>query len=382
MNRPLKIGLVSPYDYAFHGGVTDHISHLATQFRNWGHDVRVIGPCSDVESVADKDFIPMGRTVPVPSGGSIARISFSVWLRPRIEALLKKEAFDIIHLHEPFSSYIPFSVLEVPASVNSVKVATFHTYRGTKLYKFGANRIGMRYFRRLDGRIAVSGPAHQFISSYFPGDYKIIPNGIHVDGFVNARPFPHLQDGKINLLFLGRLEKRKGLRYVLGAFSRLKWDWPQLRLLVVGPGKPDSDSYRIMSERNLKDVVFVGPVSDEDKARYYKSADIYCSPATGRESFGIVLLEAMAAGRPVIASDIEGYSSVITHEKEGLLVPPKKDDALADAIARLLNDHDLRMKLAVNGRERAEEFRWERVAARVMDYYQSLLGVRQAAVSS
>lgn len=381
MNRPMKIGLVSPYDVAFHGGVTDHINHLATQFRNWGHDVRVIGPCSNLERVEDEEFIPMGRPVPVPSGGSIARVSFSVWLRPRIDALLRKERFDVLHMHEPFASFIPFSILGVSAASNSVKIATFHTNRGTKLYKVGIKRIGMRYFRRLDGRIAVSEPAHQFISRYFPGQYQIIPNGIQVDSFANAKPFPHLQDGKINLLFLGRLEKRKGLKYLLSAYSKLKWDWPNLRLLVVGPGKPDADSYRIMSERNLQDVVFTGPVSEEDKARYYKSADIYCSPATGRESFGIVLLEAMAAGRPVIASDIEGYSSVITHGKEGLLVPPKNDVELADAIAKLLNNHDLRMKLADNGRQRAEEFRWERVAANVIDYYDSFLSVRQAAVS-
>jgi phosphatidylinositol alpha-mannosyltransferase len=376
MDRPKKIALVSPYDHAFHGGVADHISNLAAQFRVWGHDVRIIAPCSDLAAIDEPEFIPMGRPVPVPSGGSIARISLSVWLRPRIKTLLARERFDVVHLHEPFASATTLNVLSEAASLGSVTVGTFHTFRGTRLYRVGAKRFLMPYFNRLNGRIAVSPPAHQFISRHFPGDYTIIPNGINVDEFANAQPFPQLlNDGMLNLLFVGRLEKRKGLKYLLGAFSKLKWDWPNLRLIVVGPGKPDVDSYRIMSERNLQDVIFTGGVSDFEKARYFKSAHVYCSPATGRESFGIVLLEAMAAGKPVVASRIEGYSSVITHGREGLLVPPKNDEELADAIAILLKDSTLRSALSQRGRRRVEDFRWERVARSVMDYYETFLEV-------
>ena len=382
MDRPLKIGLISPYDHAFHGGVTDHINHLAAQFRGWGHTVRIVGPCSAPQRIDDEDFIPMGRPVPVPSGGSIARVSLSVWLRPRIKDLLRREAFDIVHLHEPMAGFVTLNALGVAESVDSVNIGTFHSYKGTRLYGLGGKRIAMRYFRRLHGLIAVSVPAYEFISRHLPGDYEIIPNGIHVDQFASATPFPHLQDGMINLLFVGRLEKRKGLKYLLGAYSRLKWDWPNLRLLVVGPGKPDDDSYRIMAERNLQDVVFVGRVSDDDKARYYKSADIYCSPATGRESFGIVLLEAMAAGTPVVASDIEGFSSVITHGRDGLLVEAKRDDALADAIASLLKDPDLRVGLGANALETIQQFRWDKVASRVMECYRTHLDARRVAVST
>ena len=167
------------------------------------------------------------------------------------------------------------------------------------------------------------------------------------------------------------MEKRKGLKHLLAAYSKLKWDWPNLRLLVVGGGNPDADSMRIISERNLQDLVFLGRVSDEDKFRYYKTADIYCAPATGKESFGIVLLEAMAAGVPIVASAIEGYSSVVKHGREGLLVPPKDEDALADAIAELLKDADLRRRLATAGVVQVQDYRWERVAQRVMDCYDS-----------
>ncbi len=381
MDRPLKIGLISPYDHAFPGGVSDHVEHLARQFRRWEHTARIIAPCSNPQRVSDEDFIPMGRVVPVPSGGSIARVSVSVWLRPRIKSLLQREAFDIIHLHEPMAGAVTGSALAVADSVSSVNIGTFHSYKGTRLYGFGGNRIAMRYFRRLDGLIAVSEPAKQFINRHLPGDYEIIPNGIDVDRFAHAESFPHLRDGMINLLFFGRLEKRKGLRYLLGAYSRLKWDWPNLRLIVAGPGKPDDESYRIMAERNLTEVVFAGAVSEEDKARYYRTADIYCSPATGGESFGIVLLEAMAAGAPVVASNIEGFSNVITHGQDGLLVDPKREDTLADAIGSLLRDRDLGRRLESNARGTVERFRWSRVASRVLEHYRSRLAARSVALT-
>ncbi len=365
-----KIALVSPYDHAFHGGVADHINSLAGQFREWGHTVKIVAPCKSADAVEDDDFIPMGRAVPIPSGGSIARVSFSVWLKPRIRQMLEREAFDVVHFHEPFAGLISKDMLSLIDPAESTAIGTFHTYEGTRLYKIGAKHLAMPYFRMLQGRIAVSRPAYQFISRHFPGEYDIIPNGIQVDDFANAEPFERLKnDGMVNLLFLSRLEKRKGLKYLLGAFSKLKWEWPNLRLLVAGGGKPDADSLRILSERNLQDVVFLGRVSDEDKFRYYKTADIYCAPATGKESFGIVLLEAMAAGAPIVASAIEGYSSVVTHGREGLLTPPKDEDALADAIAALLKNATLRHRLSAAGTMNVQDYRWERVARRVMDCY-------------
>jgi len=270
----------------------------------------------------------MGKAFPIPSGGSIARISFSVWLRPKINDLINQEKFDILHLHEPMAGALTMNMLAITSDKSVKTVGTFHTFGGTKLYRIGAKRIAQRYFKNLDGRIAVSIPAYEFINKYLPANYEIIPNGIDTDLFHNAKPFDDLLDGKTNLLFVGRLEKRKGLKYLLSAYSKIKWDWPELRLLVVGPGKLDIDSIRIISERNLQDLIFTGSVSDHDKARYYKSSHIYCSPATGKESFGIVLLEAMASGLPIVASAIEGYSNVITNMHDGLLFEPKNEDSL------------------------------------------------------
>lgn len=379
MDGPLKIGLFSPYDHAVHGGVQSHVNEIAGQFRNWGHRVRIVAPASAPDSIPDPDFVPMGRAVPLPSAGSVARVSLSVWLHPRIKDLLARERFDVIHSHEPLSGYVPLAALTMADARTTVNIATFHSYRRRRVWwAIGSDKLANPLLNPLDGRLAVSRPAAEFINRHFPGDYRVIPNGIRVEDFARAKPVPELMDGKTNILFLGRLEKRKGLRYLLSAYSKLKWDTPALRLIVVGGGSPDAESYRIMGERNLQDVIFTGRVSDEMRASYFKSAHVYCSPATGNESFGIVLLEAMAAGAPVAATSIAGYASVIRHGHDGLLVPPKDEDALAAAIDTLVRDPSLRARLSANGVRTADAFRWERVAAKVMDFYAEFAPRRRA----
>ena len=195
-------------------------------------------------------------------------------------------------------------------------------------------------------------------------------------------PIPEFRDGKINILFVGRLEKRKGLRYLLDAYSRLKWDFPNTRLIVVGPGNPDKYCYRILAERSLEDVVFVGAVDHVMLPRYYQTADIYCSPAIGKESFGIVLLEAMAASKPIVASRIQGYADVVTDGHQGLLAPPQDGEGLAAALARLIQDPDLRRKLGANGRADVNQYAWQKVATRVVDYYQATMERQQSAATA
>ena len=346
-----------------------HIYHLKNGLEKSGHQVRIIAPLSGPPPnfSSNAGLIPLGRSVPVPTGGSTARISLSVWLRPRIKELLKQEGFDVIHLHEPLAPIIPLFILHLSQSVN---VGTFHAFHGSSKTYFFTKYLLKTWYDKLDGRIAVSKPALDFVSKHFPGNYEVIPNGIDFNRFANPKgKIEDYQDGKTNILFVGRMEKRKGLKYLLGAYSKLKWQYPNTRLIVVGPGNPEPECYRLIAERSIEDVVFVGGVSSEDLPRYYQAADIFCSPATSGESFGIVLLEAMASGKPIVASNIEGYSSVMSNGDEGLLVPPKDEEALAEALMSLIEDSSLREKLGSNGSLKAPKYDWSVVTEKILNYY-------------
>ncbi|MGK2851055.1 MAG: glycosyltransferase family 4 protein, partial [Candidatus Limnocylindrales bacterium] len=218
-------------------------------------------------------------------------------------------------------------------------------------------------------RIAVSAAARHFIDRFFPGDYKVIPNGVDVPRFAGAVALARWQDGTPNVLFVGRHEPRKGLLDLLKAHRILRRTGSGSRLLVVGSGPQEREARRYVATRGLKGVEFLGRVSDAEKAQLFRTADVYASPATGGESFGIVLLEAMAASTPVVASDIHGYKGVVRRGREGLLVPPRSPRELAVAIDRLLRDDELRATMGAAGRARAEDFSWPRVTARVDDYY-------------
>jgi phosphatidylinositol alpha-mannosyltransferase len=377
----MKIALVSPYDFSFPGGLTSHISQLAQQFIANGHEIKILAPFSpSMVRNLGLEVIPLGRPIPFPSGGSIARVSLSLWLLPRIRKILEKEKFDVIHLHEPMAPLLPLCILHTSTTIN---VGTFHAFHGSNRWYRLSHILLKKWANKLDGRIAVSPPALQHVSKFFPGEYKIIPNGIDVNHFAkdSLQPIQELQDGKVNLLFVSRLEKRKGLRYLLEAYSKVRWDFPNTRLIVVGPGTPDKLSYRVISERNLQDhVIFTGPVPYGELPRYYKTADIFCAPATGKESFGIILLEAMATSKPIVATRIEGFSSVLTHGHEAVLVPPKDTDSMADAISLLIRNPDLRDNLGNNGSKMSERYDWKVVAQEVFTYYQKLISEKQKAI--
>jgi len=347
-----------------------HIFHLGQNLVKAGHEIKVIAPQSSPPDRLDASFIRLGRSVPVPTGDSTARISLSIWLQPQIKRLLAQESFDVLHIHEPLAPILPLMMLNLSKALN---VGTFHAFHGSGRIYWLSKYFLRRSFDRLDGRIAVSNPALGFVSRHFQGDYRVIPNGIDYARFSTpAGPIPELQDGKLNILFVGRLEKRKGLKYLLGAYSNLKWQYPNTRLIVVGPGNPEPESYRFIAERNIKDVIFVGGVSYQDLPRYYQTADIFCSPATGKESFGIVLLEAMASGKPIVASRIEGYSSVMAHGGEGLLVTPKDEEALQSALETLITDRPLREEMGNKGQIKAPRYDWEKVTTEIVNYYDFL----------
>jgi phosphatidylinositol alpha-mannosyltransferase len=371
----MKIALVSPYDYPFPGGVTEHISHLYQCFCDEGHEVRILAPSSTKDLEASlPNVYRVGKTIiPVPANQSIARLTLSLTLSRRVKQILNDEQFDVVHLHEPLVPALPLTVLRFSKTVN---VATFHVARDSYFGYLYAKPLLKQFIRKLHGRIAVSRTAREFVHHYFPGEYTIIPNGIDVDEYERPLPpIPELCDGKTNLLFVGRLDKRKGLVHLLRALPAVKYHFPNLRLVVVGAfDEEQMHEYReVVQELGLADVVFKGFVSPLDKIRYYQNCDIFCSPAIGRESQGVILLEAMAAGKSVIASALDGYRTVVRHEEDGLLVPPADETALAVGLCRLLSDDTLRRRLAAAGREKAQAYSWRKVTRQILDVYEQAI---------
>jgi len=371
----MKIALVSPYDFAYPGGVVNHVTALERQLTRLGHDVRVIAPASQIVPDFGERFIPIGKPRPVPASGSIARISLSLRLASKIKEVLEREQFDIIHLHEPYMPMLCSAVLrfsQIPS------VGTFHACAGRPGYYFGWPISAFMIKRRsvkLKSKICVSIAAMRYTRKWVHGDYEIIPNGIDLDLFSpKITPFPEYKDGKLNILFVGRLESRKGLIYLLKAYRSIKRDVQNVRLIIVGPGKRLRSKYgKWITNNHLDDVVFVGYTSQEELPRYYQTADIFCAPATGRESFGIVLLEAMAMGKPIVATSIEGYRCVLTSGVEGILVRPKNDKEIAKALMKLIGNPAMRRKMGENGRQKAQQYGWKRIARRVLDCYTKVL---------
>jgi phosphatidyl-myo-inositol alpha-mannosyltransferase len=337
-----------------------------------GHQVKIMAPCSNGVAGLSEQVIPLGRPIPWPNAGSVARMTFSLTLSPKVKQILRTENFDVVHIHEPLIPTLPLTVLRLAPPI---RVGTFHAYHSKPRGYFWSKYLLKRWCIRLDGRIAVSPSAMRFVSRHFPGEYEIIPNGIDVDLFSPAvAPIERWCDGKLNILFVGRFEKRKGVRYLLDAYSEVKRRLPGTRLILVGPGTRLRKGYeKTVLEGNLEDVVFVGQAALHDLPRYYRTADVFCAPATGHESFGIVLLEAMATGKPIVASKIDGFADLVTHGAEGLLVPPRDSGALAEALLHVLENRVLQQEMGARGRMKAEQYSWNRVAQRVVEYYSSLL---------
>ncbi|MEJ7654794.1 MAG: glycosyltransferase family 4 protein [Chloroflexia bacterium] len=368
----MRIALASPYDFASHGGVNQHIQHVKLEFERLGHEVVVIAPLSNTATyVHSPDFHGFGGIVPISANGSVARLSFSFNLRRRLKVLMETEHFDVVHLHEPLTPALPLAVLNYSRSVN---IGTFHAYAESSMAYFYARPVLQRFVDRLDGLIAVSEPAHEYAQQYFNGQWKIIPNGVDISSFTGpAAPLDHLMDGRPNLLFLGRFEEeRKGFKYALRALQWVRQSYKDVRLVVVGQGDPERYSSQIDKHGLWQNIVFVGPVSNEDRARYMASCTALVAPNTHGESQGIVLLEAMAAGLPVIAGDIPGYAAIVTNNREGLLVEPESEHSLAIAAVRMLADGDLRARLAAAGSLKAEAYSWPKVAVRILDYYEEV----------
>lgn len=366
----MKIALISPYDFNTPGGVNDHISNLHLNLIDRGIDSHIIAPLSGRNVHLPPNFIAFGNTIPFPTGGSVARISLSTNTYFKIKTFLKNADYDILHIHEPFAGTLTMGAML--SNTKSLKIATFHSYKGSYLYALTPNVLLNRYFKNLNGHIAVSMPAMEYVNKHLKANYEIIPNGINLNDNEPALPIDSFKDGKLNILFLGRMDKRKGLSYLINAYCDLKLKYDDLRLIVAGPGAMDTDCIKIIGARNPKDLIILGEVSHQEKSTIYKNADIFCAPSTGQESFGIVLLEAMKAELPIVATNIEGYKSVVQDGKEALLCDPKSVKGLRICLEQMINSKDLRNTLIYEGKNTVGQYSWYKITDTLLNYYQQI----------
>ena len=370
----MKIALVTPYDYPYPGGVTEHIMQLDREFRRRGYDTRILAASSqDNEPLDDHVIKVSGAVRTFPFSGSNVRVTIAPQVYQRIKKILREEKFDIVHAHEPAAPPLCPIVLRHSHVIN---VGTFHAYRETNTMYEMARPLLRRVYNKLDGRIFVSQAVRDFTLAQFPGEYRIIPNGIDFQRFADPdlEPIKRFDDGRPNILFVGRLDKRKGFRHLIRAFPFIKQALPDARLIVVGAYDDDDKApfIRYARAHRLRSVHFVGYVSREMLPRYYRTAHLFCAPSTGFESFGIVLLEAMAAGLPIVASDIAGYRLVLTENRQGLLVPAEDSHAIAQAAVALLSAPQTRKRMGEQGRFTAAQYDWSHIADQVLAYYQDL----------
>ena len=362
----MKIGMVCPYSWDMHGGVQNHIRDLADEFMARGHEVSVLAPGDDEDAMPDY-VVSAGRAVPVPYNGSIARLTFGPVSASRVRRWLSDGKFDVVHVHEPASPSLGLMTLwwaEVPV------VATFHQANPRSRAMSAAYGILQSAFEKISARIAVSEEARKLPVEHLGGDPVLIPNGLYVDRFAAAEPRPEWQGAGGTLCFLGRLdEPRKGLPVLLEAWPRIHAFRPDIRLLVAGRGDIEEARRRIPAE--CRDAVtFLGGISDEDKAAMLASSDVYVAPHTGGESFGIVLAEAMAAGAPVLASELVAFRAVLDGGRLGVLMPVGDADALAREAIALLDDPDRRAALRAAAAVGVRRYDWATVAEEIFAVYE------------
>lgn len=365
----MKVGLVSPYDFATAGGVNDHVRHLAVQLQKMGHESRIFAPSSRADIGFDAArFYRIGTPISIRANDSVARITLSFHLANRVAGIIADESFDVLHFHEPLMPALPMTMLRMSPTAN---VGTFHAFARSNVGYYYGRPLLQPYLGHLHRAIAVSDPARDFVTRYFPRfPMRVIPNGVDLSVYrPGLPPIRHLRDENLNILFVGRLEKRKGLGDLLRAFRAMTARVSNARLIVVGDGPLRGRVESYIARHRLPNVIMAGYVPDSVKPRYYDSADIFCAPATGAESFGIVLLEALASGLPIVATEVPGYMSVLESGKDSITVPPKNWRELAAALVILARDEDLRRRLAAYAIEKARRYSWEMVATEVVEVY-------------
>jgi phosphatidylinositol alpha-mannosyltransferase len=370
----VRIVLACPYAWDAPGGVQVHVAQLANGLRERGHEVLVLAPATPAalppESTRPETQVRfVGRAVRVPYQGTVAPICFSAHSARLIGSALRSFGPDLVHAHEPFA---PSTAMLATLRSRSPVVATFHAFTERSALYSAAAPFLRPVWARLRVRIAVSQAAAEFVGSRFRDGLRVIPNGCDVDLFGKASPLDGLPSGR-RMLWVGRLDEQKGFPVAVRAFDRLAAEFPDLTFLVVGEGR-DRAAVSTLPTGPRSRVLMAGAVPHDELPAYMAGADVFLAPALGQESFGIVLVEAMAAGIPVVASDIAGYREVVRRDVDGILVPPGDHAALAEGVRRVLSDPALAARLREAGRSRAERFRWSAVTDEIEAAYRQALG--------
>ncbi len=367
----MRIGLVNPYSLDVPGGVQMHVMELAAYLISVGHEVSVLTP-AEPDTELPPYAVSAGRAMPVRYNGSVARLAFGPAVAARAKSWVQDGSFDVVHIHEPACPSV--SLLALWAASGPL-VATFHSSQ----IKSRSLRIAAPMLQpgldKISGRIAVSERARATVASELGGECAVIPNGVDVTRFAARQPrqpggYPDSSDP--TLLFLGRVaEPRKGLAVLLRAMPTILAAYPQARLLIAGPGEC-ADLLRQLPAQTKQLCEVLGPVSETRKVELLATADVYVAPNTGGESFGIILVEALAAGAPVLASDLAAFAEVLQHGESGVLFESGNPVALADAALRLLASPTRRAELSRLGPLRAQGFDWSRVGPQVLAVYDSV----------
>ena len=365
----MRIGLVCPYRWDVPGGVQYHVRDLAETLRGLGHHVEVLTPAEREESLTDPWTTFAGRTVPVPYNGSMAGVQFGPVVAARVRRWLRDGRFDVVHVHEPAT--LSLSLLVCMLAGGPI-VATFHaaTTRSKVLAALGP--VARPWLEKISGRIAVSDFSRRVQVEHLGGDAVIIPNGVHVDAFAEGPRLPAVPHDAPTIGFLGRYdEPRKGLPTLLEAMRTVVARHPGARLFVAGRGDAEQLD-RLVGEELRPHVVLLGEISEADKAAFLRSVDIYCAPNLLGESFGVVLIEAMSAGAPTVASDLDAFARVLDGGAAGVLVPRGDAAALGTALSELLADPDHRRELRARGAEVARSYDWPVLAQRILAVYETV----------
>jgi phosphatidylinositol alpha-mannosyltransferase len=366
----VRIAVVSPYSWIVPSGVNNLVTSLVSHLEELGHKVWVIAPAGTLFKRAKNlppNLIVASRTFPVPSNGSVANVSVWPTMIRTMRRLLARNEFDLVHVHEPATPAVgAAAVLAAQIPI----VGTFHAAGDATDYYQRWAPLAKRVLASISVRTAVSEAARDCVYAHFPGEYRVIPNGIDVRPYAFAR---NSEKVKRSILFLGRPEPRKGLTVLIEAFNNLRTRVPDLSLTLIGTSQ---EQLRALYPRaagdltkKLKGITALGRLSQEAKIKQMGIAEIMCAPSLGGESFGIVLTEAMAAGLPIVASDIRGYRDVLADGANGVLVPPGDVTALEEALFSTLSDTELRSRLSAAGIERAQDYSWNRVVTQMEEAY-------------